>query len=403
MHRRRAFRLGWCHEKVSFELKLSFKTRQVNSRNNSKTITFAIKIVGWHESHKSASLFCRYNHELIPPGCTIVAGLNYGLYAKVRRLEDPVLVLRSTTEDGQVFKTEMPLDEDVLASEAQGGGFFSYTAGVAYVFATEYHVKGVEIDNYKTTLPLKKGLSSSAAMCVLVARAFNQLYNLNLTTRGEMQAAFYGERLTPSQCGRMDQAVAFGSVPVVMTYSGDVLKVRPLRLAKTLHLVLVDLKANKDTVRILDSLQAAYPHPNTEKEKALVHLFGSINEKITSKAEAALEEGHAEALGAVMCEAQQLFDIHAGAMCPDQLGVEGSPVLHKVLQYSAIQDLIWGGKGVGSQGDGTAQLLCKSAEAQEEVCRLLEDEMHVHCLKVDLEATVSKKRRMECSRDQLNS
>lgn len=53
----------------------------------------------------------------------------------------------------------------------------------------------------RTTLPLKKGLSSSAALCVLVARAFNRAYGLRLTTRGEMQYAYDGERMTPSQVG----------------------------------------------------------------------------------------------------------------------------------------------------------------------------------------------------------
>lgn len=52
-----------------------------------------------------------------------------------------------------------------------------------------------------TTLPLKKGLSSSAALCVLVARAFNRVHALRLTTRGEMQYAYEGERMTPSQVG----------------------------------------------------------------------------------------------------------------------------------------------------------------------------------------------------------
>ena len=33
---------------------------------------------------------------------------------------------------------------------------------------------GININNYRTTLPVKKGLSSSAAICVLVARAFNR-------------------------------------------------------------------------------------------------------------------------------------------------------------------------------------------------------------------------------------
>jgi galactokinase len=335
-------------------------------------------------------LFCRYNHE-IPSGKTIVAGLPYGLYARVRPLEANVLRLRSTTEDGQIFETELPLDEDVLAAEAQNGSFFSYAAGTSYVFATEYHVGGLEIDNYKTTLPLKKGLSSSAAMCVLVARAFNQIYKLNLTTRGEMQAAFHGERLTPSQCGRMDQAVAFGSVPVVMTYSGDILKVMPLHLAKPLYMVLVDLKAKKDTVRILEDLQRAYPHPGNDKEQNLVELLGNTNQKLTNRAITAMEDGDPEELGSIMIQAQTLFDLYAGAMCPDQLGAEGSPILRKVLEYEAIQKLTLGRKGVGSQGDGSAQILCCNEEAQEEVCRILEADLNVHCLKVTLEATTGLK------------
>ena len=54
-------------------------------------------------------------------------------------------------------------------------------------------------------------------------------------------------------------------------------------------------------------------------------------------------------------EAQQAFDAHATPMCPAQLT---APNLHRVLSYAPLQSHIWGGKGVGSQGDGTCQLLC---------------------------------------------
>lgn len=40
---------------------------------------------------------------------------------------------------------------------------------------------GVTIDNHLTTLPLKKGLSSSAAVCVLVVRALCLAYGLELS------------------------------------------------------------------------------------------------------------------------------------------------------------------------------------------------------------------------------
>ena len=54
------------------------------------------------------------------------------------------------------------------AREARQGGFWSYVAGTAYHMVVEHHVGGLCIDNYRTTLPMKKGLSSSAAICNVV-------------------------------------------------------------------------------------------------------------------------------------------------------------------------------------------------------------------------------------------
>jgi galactokinase len=51
---------------------------------------------------------------------------------------------------------------------ARGSKFWRYVACVAYLVFLEHEVGGLSIDNYKTTLPVKKGLSSSAAVCVLV-------------------------------------------------------------------------------------------------------------------------------------------------------------------------------------------------------------------------------------------
>lgn len=304
----------------------------------------------------------------------------------MRALEEKVLRLTSVTDTGEVRQMEFPMDEDVLGLEAKKGGFWSYAAGVGYIFATEFAVSGLEINNYRTTLPLKKGLSSSAAMCVLIARAFNICYNIGMTARGEMQVAFEGERLTPSQCGRMDQAVAFGSKPVLMKYDGDLLKVETVTLKETMYIVLVDLKACKDTVEILSSLQHAFPFPKGQQERDLVALLGPINLDITTRAIKYLENGNVEMLGKLMIEAQEVFDAYAGPMCPTQLGETGSPVLHKVLRYPPIQEYIFGGKGVGSQGDGTAQILCKDSGSQEKVCDILETNLSISCMKVKIEA-----------------
>ena len=99
-------------------------------------------------------------------------------------------------------------------------------AGVALVVLTNHRVRGLDIDQHTSTLPLKKGLSSSAAICVLTARAFSECYGLKLTTRGEMEYAYLGEVATGSCCGRMDQACAFGSRPTLLTHDGDRLECR---------------------------------------------------------------------------------------------------------------------------------------------------------------------------------
>ena len=281
-----------------------------------------------------------------------------------------------------------PINQPTNSQLASAGSFWSYAAGTAYKLAVEWHVGGLELDNHRTTLPVKKGLSSSAAFCVLLARSFNRVYDLGLTVRGEMAVAYEGERLTPSQCGRMDQAVAFGRAPALMKYDGDFLKVESAALGCPLHLVLVDLRAGKDTVTILQGLQAAYPHPETAAHRRLLAALGAENvAEIRDRVLPAMVRGDAAEIGRAMVAAQRRFDSAAGPLCPSQLGEAGSPVLHRVLAWPALQPLLLGGKGVGSQGDGTAQLLCRDAEAQRRVCDILSRDLQLECVPFTVPAT----------------
>ena len=117
-----------------------------------------------------------------------------------------------------------------------------------------YRVRGLVITNETTDLPAQKGLSSSAAICVLVARAFNRIYDLKMTIRGEMEFAYMGEITTPSRCGRMDQGCAFGNRPILMTFDGEHVDVQELNVSRDFHYVIVDLDAGKDTKEILSKL-----------------------------------------------------------------------------------------------------------------------------------------------------
>jgi UTP-glucose-1-phosphate uridylyltransferase/mevalonate kinase len=322
----------------------------------------------------------RINAE-VEKGYTLICGTNQGIYAEVEP-HPTALVLTSATSDGEVVgPREIPFEPKALLEEAQGGGFFSYAAGVAYQVLTNYRVRGLSIRTMKMDLPIKKGLSSSAAICVLTARAFNRVYDLRLTIRGEMELAYQGEITTPSRCGRMDQGCAFGDRAVVMEFDGERIETREIRPARELYFVIVDLKAKKDTFAILQHLNRCYPFAENPVERGVQELLGPVNKRVVHDAIDALTAGDAERLGVLMSEAQALFDRYAMPASPDELS---APVLHRVLHHAPLAPHVWGGKGVGSQGDGTAQFVAKSAADQQAAMERLEQDLGVSCLALTL-------------------
>ena len=299
----------------------------------------------------------------IMPGASIVTGIEQGIYAEVERstifeMHSDAPAMADVWRD---FSCRM--SEKELKRVAKSGTFFSYCAGVASYMLEWYKVGGVRIRITQMTLPMKSGLSSSAAICVLVARAFNLLYNLNLNTLGEMNIAYVGELRTSSRCGRLDQACAFGVKPNLMTFDGDEIEVKSLNVKKTLYWVFADLCAEKDTIKILSDLNKAYPFATTEEEKNLHKALGEWNHDIVKKAAEYMASGDAESLGKLMTSAEAMFEKYVTPMSP----ALWAPKLHQVLQDPNIQPWIWGGKGVGSHGDGSVQFLARSAEDQQQL------------------------------------
>jgi UTP-glucose-1-phosphate uridylyltransferase/mevalonate kinase len=317
----------------------------------------------------------------IEKGYTLICGTDQGIYAEVES-HPTSLIISSKTPSGEALGPyEIPMEPKALLDEAQKGGFWSYTAGVAYQALTNHHVRGLVLNNYQTDLPIKKGLSSSAAICVLTARAFNRIYDLKLTTRGEMELAYQGEITTPSRCGRMDQGCAFGNRPVLMVFDGDRLDTTELQVKNELYFVVVDLQARKDTLEILNRLNRCYPVAENEVEHGVQELLGPINKRIVGQAIDALQDAKGEDLGRMMVEAQAFFDRYAIPACPEELV---APVLHQVLDYGPLKTHIWGGKGVGSQGDGTAQFIARSPADQLAVIEILRRDLGLQALELTL-------------------
>ena len=305
----------------------------------------------------------------IGKGYALIVGTNQRIYANVKQ-HPQELIFQVTLNDGSKPEPiRLPMKASALLEEAKKGGFASYIAGTAYQILTNYEVKGLEIANYLTDLPIKKGLSSSAAICVLIARAFNKVYNLQLTIHEEMEIAYLGETTTPSQCGRMDQACAFGNKPILMTFDGDRLAIEELTVRQELFLVIVDLGGSKDTQKILSDLNSCYPVPQNEIQHNVHQYLGVISAQFTQEAVTAVQQGDAQLLGTLMSRVQAEFDRYMIPACPDQLT---APKLHLLLKYPDLQPLIYGGKGVGSQGDGTAQLIAKDRESQEQAIAIIQ-------------------------------
>lgn len=314
---------------------------------------------------------------LIPPGMAVVVGTNQGISARVQ--QHPQLICQ-TVHCPQVL--ELVMAEEPLLAMAQRNDFYSYVAGVAYQALIRYPVGGLFLDNYAMDLPLQKGLSSSAAICVLVARAFNQLYNLGLSLESEMELAYWGERTTASQCGRLDQACGYGKQMMLMTFDGDRYTTKALSVGANFSLIIVDLAGTKNTQKILAQLNQCYPQPQDLIAVQVQKYLGEMNQELVKQAVSALEQGNVEKLGALMNQAQQEFDDYVAPACPEELK---APLLHQLLRHPPLQPYIYGGKGVGSQGDGTAQLLALDQVSQTQAIALIKrDFPQMRCYPLDI-------------------
>jgi mevalonate kinase len=269
--------------------------------------------------------------------CTTDEGLfaRYGTYDKgmfrfcfhkqsVSLNESKIVSSDSDSTGGEVLQYVTDFNLTKIKEEAASGSFFSYVAGTLAACLERQLVEtgtvecvlagGLEIVNYKTTLPMKKGLSSSASVCTLVAKCFDAVCKTQWSRSVIMDVAYRGERYTRSLCGRMDQSVAMGRGRVGLMEFGANLTdaqamsvegakfvcrhadyastsavggvgtatqpslpeallppdVRLIHNRRALYFVVGDVMGSKDTVTILKSLNACFPFPSNSKQVRVV-------------------------------------------------------------------------------------------------------------------------------------
>lgn len=308
-----------------------------------------------------ASEYRTVNKE-IEKGYAIVTGIDQGIYATVTKASSFII------SDGEKrFQCDVELNS--LQKVIQNNSYYSYVAGVFYYMLDHYSIGGIEITITKKTLPEKKGLSSSAAICVLIARTLNQLYHLGLTVEDEMKIAYHGERYC-SKCGKIDQVCAYGKKMSLMEFDGGDVSISPLIVGKDLYFVFADLNASKDTKNILDSLNSCYPFPKNTLDERVVSYLGEENKKIIRKAVKLFQEGNAKELGKLMSCTQKKFDDSLISAC----SYLEAPKLHEILTDAFVLSHSYGGKGIGSGGDGSIQFIVKNNADQKKLMQYLEKE-----------------------------
>ena len=316
------------------------------------------------------------NKDIIP-GRSIATGIDKGIYATVKKYN--CLKFHMGEYD---FECEM--EEDVLEKEATSQSFYSYICGMALHALRKYNVSGIWVNVKYNTLPIKKGLSSSAAICVVMAKAFNEIYHLNLSDNELMQDAYHGEHLALSQCGRLDQIIVKGNTQLSkMVFYENCVSITPVPVKNEINLVIADLKGSKNTRKILNSLRSCYPVASNKEQEAVHHMLGDENRVLVDRMYKAIEDGNIEEIGRIFNDSQDLIDKAGIPICDEYK----APLLHKVMNDSNVKRLSYGARGIGSGGDGSVQILARDRESQVELVDYLNNELGMDAFKYDIKAT----------------
>lgn len=309
-------------------------------------------------------------------GEAIAAGIDKGIYATVKKSKQFIFEM-----DHHTFSIDM--DNKKLEEKAKSNDFFSYISAVAFYMNQNYEVSGINVRIRAMTLPIQKGLSSSAAISVLIAKAFNELYDLGLEFYEIMKIAYESEHIALSKCGRLDQICARGLSLSHLVFNEDSLDIRNVSVKRKLHFVVSDLNGKKDTKNILATLHSCFPFPKNEQQEKVKRMLCEENKLVVTEALRCIDAGDLEGLGKIMSQSQQLIDESAGKICEDLK----APLLHMVMNDPNIREWSYGAKGTGSNGDGCIVMLAKNEKCQKKIKQYMEEKLGMESFHCNFNAT----------------
>lgn len=301
----------------------------------------------------------------IAKGYAIVAGLNLGVYLRGYKSND-------FSYEYNEKKLKLSCDELLARTDKD---FFEYVVASAKLMQSKYPVSGVKIICDKMTLPMKKGLASSAAICVAVIRVYNLLFDLKLSVKMEMNLAYEAELSTGSKCGKMDQVCAYGQGLRRIIFDADKIEVSSLCMNSELQFILVDLQGEKDTKKILSDLNCEFEKELDTCDGKLITALGEFNNYCVNEAVQHLFDGNVLGFASVLNKFQDNFDKNVACFSEELK----SPRLHRLIDYCSGIESVIACKGIGSQGDGMAQILLNCELQSEDIMQGIRKTLKMEC------------------------
>ena len=139
--------------------------------------------------------------------------------------------------------------------------------------------------------------------------------------------------------------------------------------------VLVDLNGNKNTTKILSDLNKAYVGDKGVLNNSIKQFLNQISNYYVDQVIESLNSNDIKTVGQLLNEYQMLFDEHLTQYC-DELK---APLLHNFIDCMKHHSDVLACKGVGSQGDGFAQILLTDKNKAREIIQFVNQKYGYQC------------------------
>ncbi len=288
--------------------------------------------------------------------CSLAAGIEQGIKFNYQPREDKKVVL----EAKNIFHGSKTREEFDMGDYSFKGSM-RYVEAVAKALEDSGHeLKGLDL-RLKSNLPMRRGLSSSAALSVGAAKVFNKAFSLGLDRDEIIDTAYRAEHdVLGIECGKMDQtASAYGGVVYIEFSPFSVKSVE----SKPLHLVIGQVEGERDTKNILNTLNEYY----RDRKPELVKAFEKITE-ITKEGREALLDNDNQRFGKLMDQNQECYGTLKN-FCEEL----DSERLYECLDISRKKGAL-GAKWTGAGGNGSFVALAKNGKSQESIAEALKEE-----------------------------